>query len=562
MIQLLQQDSLTKAVTACLKRIQFICHALHPTVQVLPLYCNEKNFFKVFIGSFLIVQYYKRLFGKSILLEEKVVKTGSRMLSTFHDICEAIKRSHGMSHFQAMLLEKTKDFILLVTTYFQVFKEWKTMDEKKVVNRIKYTLEALNEIQPNLGPIDDLESDMLHLEYNSRISHLKNTLVKYRGGQQVLDELELPEVPFSANTRQYPPLHLGVFRCFQNKMSNEQMAHEMLLDPLFQLDDYGNLPYIHPGHKAIRNCYHKSMWRCVLDDLQQLPPNYEKMVGVFEEIIKGLVALGDTPVQQEIRLILDIPYIKNQVSQGMLAWKTIQTLIYGIYYVYQKVQAPMRDEENDVTFKEIQVKMEEAFQRVELQPQALCFAMEKMLNILTCMQMDASNARLRLISHVIAQNGLDYMKEKFEAKLRTNPEGLQRTKRAMDVAVSNFHRHFPHLTPYIKAGENAHAVNMCHFIFFTDIFQGPVLKETNIPETLACDIIRLSIFQRKIHYFAIMVNISAYLKRTLPQDTQLQEVRLVCVHQKPDSANSLVYRSSDLHLKACLLKSNLTPTRM
>lgn len=95
----------------------------------------------------------------------------------------------------------------------------------------------------------------------------------------------------------------------------------------------------------------------------------------------------------------------------------------------------------------------------------------------------------------------------------------------MDSTVSNFNRHFPHLTVHLKNATNDSAVaHLCHAMFFTDIFQGPILKEENIPETLAFDIIRLGNFQREIRYFAIIVNVCAFLKRNNYEESDVQEV--------------------------------------
>jgi len=494
---------------------------------------NEHVFAKIFIGSFLIVHHYKRLFDRNTALEQKVVNTGTEMLEKFKDICETIKlgHHHASSSFSSSsrpsLVEKARAFLLILSTYVKVFKEWKLLDEKRVVSRIRYTLEALIDIQHNLGPIDDFESERLHLEYNLRISNLKSALFKFKTGIKVLQELKIPEVQHSSsNTQGYPFMQTDIFRCFPKKMSNEQMAHEILLDPLFQLNDHGSLPYLHPALKTMRDCFHKSLWKCALDDLQEMPPNYEKFIGVLEETLEGITSLAASSEKQEIKLIVDIPSIKNQISQGLFSWKNIQTLLYAIFYVFKKVQAPKRDEENDVIFKEVQAKVEEGFQQVEMQPKALCFAMEKMLGIINCMRMDGSNAKLSLLANVVTQNdlGLTYLREKFDTKLRTHVLDLQRTKRAMDVSVTDFHRHFPHLTVHIKNETNDHAAHMCHILFFTNIFQGPIFKEENIPETLEFDIIRLGTFQRKIHYFSIIVNISAYLMRTLPHDPDFQEV--------------------------------------
>jgi hypothetical protein len=478
-------------------------------------------------GAYLVVNFTNNVtHEKNLPLENKVVQAGSMILEKFNGICQEMKSRDG-GHISKSLLQNTRNFVPLLGVFLRIFKEWRLQDEKVLTARIKYIIKSLQEIGPSLGSVDDFQSNRVHLEYAARLEYLQNRLVKLEGESTVPNNLKVPESQATTDDP-IPVFELELPGWYPDKMTNEQMAYEVLLDPLFQLSDDGNAHYLHPGMKSIRDCFRNSFWQCMLDDLKQSPPDHHRTFIILNEIRQGVAGLANDAMKQEINLIIDIRQLKVQISQGLFSWSSTRALVHAIFEVFKKVQAPKRDAENNEIFSQIQLKIDEGFQKVESQPAALCFAMEKLFGMLYCMKIDASNARLRIILPVLLPNGVEYMRNKFEFKLRSNTVSLQRTRRIMDNAVTNMHRHFPHLTVHLKNGTNDPAIQLCHIMFFTNIFQGSILKEENVPETLAHDIIRLGNYQRKIHYFAIMVNIFAFLKRNRFDASQEEEVGFFC----------------------------------
>ena len=64
----------------------------------------------------------------------------------------------------------------------------------------------------------------------------------------------------------------------------------------------------------------------------------------------------------------------------------------------------------------------------EERPRVFCKALEFLLERLNTMRIDTANARLRLISPVIKDHGIDYERGKFQDKLKDGSLTLQRTE--------------------------------------------------------------------------------------------------------------------------------------
>jgi hypothetical protein len=89
----------------------------------------------------------------------------------------------------------------------------------------------------------------------------------------------LPVPPRSANCR---CVHDG-------RVTNEQLAHELLLDESFQLEETGGLP--DGCFQQVREQFHAAFWASLVDDLRVSPPIYRRVERVFEEVRDGLVTL-------------------------------------------------------------------------------------------------------------------------------------------------------------------------------------------------------------------------------------------------------------------------------
>ena len=82
--------------------------------------------------------------------------------------------------------------------------------------------------------------------------------------------------------------------------------------------------------------------------------------------------------------------IKQQAEKGLYDWDNCMRLIGSIVEVIQQVQAPKRDEETKLRFRQIAKSMEES-EDVE-QPRSFCKALEFLLDRVNAMRIDTANA--------------------------------------------------------------------------------------------------------------------------------------------------------------------------
>ena len=65
------------------------------------------------------------------------------------------------------------------------------------------------------------------------------------------------------------------------RMTNQQLAHDLLLDPLFQLDKSGGCSTKNPAFHGIRESFHRAFWDSIEDDVKLEPPCYVRVMRVL-----------------------------------------------------------------------------------------------------------------------------------------------------------------------------------------------------------------------------------------------------------------------------------------
>jgi len=125
----------------------------------------------------------------------------------------------------------------------QAFNAWKPRDEMRIANRIKHVLVALIHAQLNLSP-DEPEDSEVRLELSSKVSSMRAKLIQAcSNGNEILREfdkemeasrLQMMDGREDILDEDYVEgMSLAMSRM---GMTNEGLAHELLLDPQFQLD--------------------------------------------------------------------------------------------------------------------------------------------------------------------------------------------------------------------------------------------------------------------------------------------------------------------------------------
>jgi hypothetical protein len=278
-------------------------------------------------------------------------------------------------------------------------------------------------------------------------------------------------------------------------MTNEQLAHELLLDPTFQLDESGGCSVENPVFHRIRESFHQAFWDSLVDDLRLATPCYVRVLRVLAEIRDGISELAGSLQSGAIAEAVDLDFIKQQAEAGLYGWESCKNLVASIVAVIKRVQAPKRDNETDAKWKENAKMMQEA--SADEQPRALCKALEFLLDRVNAMRIDAANARLRLIAPVIKDHGIDYERGKFQDKLNDGTLTLERTTAWIRKAVADVVWRKVVSKEDLVSGKASDFYSVHFDAMLSLVASHDKITRDTSPETLLFDVHRLCMLQRE-----------------------------------------------------------------
>ena len=127
-------------------------------------------------------------------------------------------------------------------------------------------------------PPDEREDSKLRIEFRTQIQDLHIKL----GQVARTDALKAFDENHRAPTLGWP---------FHGRLTSEQLAHELLLDQTFQLDESGSCSIDNPMFYHIRDSIQRAFWDSHVDDLQLAIPCYARVLRVLAEIRDGIADL-------------------------------------------------------------------------------------------------------------------------------------------------------------------------------------------------------------------------------------------------------------------------------
>ena len=213
------------------------------------------------------------------------------------------------------------------------------------------------------------------------------------------------------------------FNSLCGPMRNERFAHELLYDPAFQLKDDTYTLVVTDSRK--RN----ALWENLARDLTQSPPVYPPVIiSLLKDIRDGISDLTGGAEKENIHEIIDVDFIKTRADNGAFySWSESRNLIYSVAQIIRRVQYPSRDEDTSKLFKEVKEVMESCSSEAEYST-AFCKGLKFLFDRINIMRVDAANARLRLVSPIVRDQGVDYERRKFRDKLDAGAFTLAKTE--------------------------------------------------------------------------------------------------------------------------------------
>ena len=503
----LREKPVIAATRDCLQRIHLLSTFRHgsPSRALSPENVNVR----VFLAGYMIAYRPTHVFESMGTLETALYDAARPLLVAFEQICGSIQSSPNHS-FEEVPHELTKDFPIILFEFLKRFKAWKVPDEAKLTCRIKHALIALYQAEEHLPPDEPVDSK-LKTEFRVQIERLRSKLQQIAG----VDALN----QFDEQRRANPGAcggseggdngggggggsggAGGAYAALPGRFSNEQLAHELLLDPTFQLSDDGSSSSESVVFHRIRESFHNAFWDSLVDDLKLATPCFVRVLRVLAEISDGVRDLSGSLEAGSITEAVDLDFIKQQAEAGLYGWGSCLGLVSAIVGVIQRVQAPKRDVETKTLWDKVSQAMQSA--AVEEQPKQLCKALEFLLDRVNAMRIDAANARLRIIAPVVKDHGIDYERGKFQDKINDGTITEERTKQWISQSLRNGVASKKIELEDLIEGKSKDFIEV-HNTGMISLVSGMAPVKTDIiPETLAMDSVRLSYMQREFTYLA------------------------------------------------------------
>ena len=510
----LKERPIIEMAQAALHRIQKLTTIRHGSP--IPCLVNVR----IFLCGFMISYRPTHVFENMGTLETALIEATTPLLTQFEAICKSILESGSFRNVPHAL---TRSFPTALDEFFKRFKAWKIPDERKLTMRIRHALIALYQAQEHLPP-DESEDSVVRTEFRTQIQRLRSKLQQIAdiGALNAFDEQHRTSATTGATTSSTGT----AYGALPGRLSNEHLAHELLIDPAFQLNDEGGCTSENPVFRRIRESFHQAFWDSLADDLRLLEPCFVRVLRVLGEIRDGINELAGSRESGSISEAVDLDFIKQQAEAGLYGWDSFQSLVATVVAIILRVQAPKRDEETKAKWQDVRQLME----TTDNQPRALCKALEFLLDRVNIMRIDAANARLRMIAPVIKDHGIDYERGKFQDKLRDGSITLERTTAWIKSAVQALVNERADALDGLLNGRHATFYEAhCEAMLSIVATAFPVRLDT-LPETLSMDVHRLQTMQVEFNYLTAATTTAAVvISETRPTMQVIRNVSEILV---------------------------------
>jgi T-complex protein 11 len=470
----------------CLQRIHARCISQHGSGANQPPSINVR----VFLAGFLIAHKRENVFESLTGRKElSLYSAAVPLLQSFRYMVDHL----SARPWQTLNKKITSQFHDQLCLYMEKFKDWKVVDEEKLLKRITHALKALYESRRMLPA--DHEGSALSSNFQTQIDRLRGKL-RQIGGQQALEafdrDLQVPVEPIQTFPQDHVP----------GRISNEALALEILYDPNFQLsDDFDGSKFV-----SVRQCMHRAFWQSLTDDLRLSTPCIVRVLRVINEIRDGLVDLCGDDVKPRVQQACNTSDILERFEQGKFSHSDWVALFAAAFKLIMDVQAPKRDAET----RELYVDVLKALESPA--PEAITKALEFFLNRVNIMRVDAANQRLRLIEPVIKQHGHQYFRDKFDEKLAAGTLTIKNLKLWIARCVKKEAN--DKVTEWSRNFTLAQQKSL-HIAMMIDLVKSPEpITTTNCPETLILDVKRLEPVRKSVLCFAKCLTFMVRAQRT------------------------------------------------
>ncbi|KAK9702573.1 hypothetical protein K7432_011188 [Basidiobolus ranarum] len=515
------------------KSLIFVTSKLLHRIRRCPISANSlnryKNLAKQFLTAYLMVAHSQEVLTGQNKQEEELVLTGLAMIQSFETWSRKYFNSDGNLFLQT--------FIENLKTYYEIFEVWKQKDNEKIItSMISHYLEldnlwvtvkshpsAVSQYEPQLSENrKELEQQIFKVGGREALTKLFQERQKARDAQvgessspedsqssppdsipasfaeyshddsessDIESETNFKKLQLARIDRQITNILIGFTS--EEMLTNEQLAHELLLDPDFELAIAKGTEL----EERVREMATKAFFDTAREEFSQgkytvwLP---QLLVDIKNRLLELVSRLS--PIYTEIQDVVDIELITQQIKSGSY---DVSKLMRFITQTMLHLCAPVRDQ----AIRNIQ----------EMTDLATVF--QRLIEILQDMRLDLANYRLHLLRPVIQEYGIEYEREKFDVTLRAKMVTLERTNKWLRESVKTLRNKQQQSNP----STNIRFEYVYYDALISTVFSMTVVHHENCPETLLLDVDRLYEYQNESQAITIVAALLMLSKNIVPE---------------------------------------------
>ncbi|KAJ3417303.1 hypothetical protein HDV05_005759 [Chytridiales sp. JEL 0842] len=286
-------------------------------------------------------------------------------------------------------------------------------------------------------------------------------------------------------------------------MSNEQLAHELTLDPEFSLKK----PTLSPLEAQIRQVARKAFFDSVIESFNK--GDFSHVPEFIEDMRKELLSMvsENGKIATDIKEKLDVDFIRHQIKHNSL---NVQPLLAYIVQKMSQLCAPLRDQ----SIRALDASITSASKPADYVP-----IIDSILTILEDMKLDLANYRLQSLRPHLKEQAVTYEKARFTNAVARKEVTLERTKEWLAGAVKE-------RAEVAKARNPEGVVIPENKVRFTDVFHDAILglvfsnvavNPSNVPETMMMDAARIYGFQNEGQRITIVAALLMLTQNGVPE---------------------------------------------
>jgi hypothetical protein len=344
---------------------------------------------RVILAALMIHFHPTRVFSSIGQTEEKLMAATTSFLEVFNSI---VSRIGNASSFCETPHDVTASLRPSTGAYIRLYEEWENPDKQRIKSRIVFALITLYSAKQNLPPCEP-EDSKLQIELNSQIQRLKEKL-KSLAGEQALRQFE--ESHGAGNAfRDYGIDEANVRGdadpVLSQMIPKEVLAHELLLDPMFQLTTDTNKDISRDN--ILRDGMERAFIDSMIHQLKATPPEFDGVLRILEYIRSSVLDLApkNSPEGLLIQEAIDSSHIEQQLANGALNWNSCKQAVWSIFNVVLRI-CPNRYATMMKSWVEGVGEALRLAEPTEL-PHALCQALKFITECIAHARVDAANLR-------------------------------------------------------------------------------------------------------------------------------------------------------------------------